>query len=408
MPNPGVTQYLYLGGIKVDASGSYHIFFYETTLVKGYPTSSASELTNKSGADVTSSTSTGIENVVASPNSIAVDGTGKAHIAYVRNTSIYHAWIESGWQEAVFKTGIDIATAAPAIAAKGTTVGIAYTDAAGKVQFARDSGAGFGAPDQVDTGGAASFAAYPVFGWVLTPLPKTVPKDGSTITVWVDGIQVGDLKTAPNVYDQYRVDVATAFPGLNNSSGPVGAYILDTTAYENGVHTIFWIATDNAGAADGIGSRYFNIVNAGGAEKREEAAAWNLPAWDEICSLALWLEPISVKTGFNLRAEPESLFPDEQGTYHVEIPEVNRIEIDLANARKLERPPARPSCWLGFLRVGEELRPLPIGSTFDARSGRFYWMPGPGFLGSYDLVFTEQAPSGLKKRIQVAVTIKPK
>jgi len=243
---------------------------------------------------------------------------------------------------------------------------------------------------------------------VLTPLPKTVPKDGSTITVWVDGVQVGDLKTAPNVYDQYRVDVATAFPGLNNSSGPVGAYFLDTTAYDNGVHTIFWIATDNAGAADGIGSRYFNIVNAGAAEKRGEAALSSIPRWDDLRTLPLSFEPILAKTGFNLRSEYESLIPDERGTYHIEIPEVNRIEIDLANGPKSEKPLARSSLWQGFLMVGEEARPLPIGSTFDARSGRFYWMPGPGFLGPYNLVFTERAPSGLKKRIQVAVTIKPK
>ena len=118
----------------------------------------------------------------------------------------------------------------------------------------------FGTIDTPAQGGNTSGSQYVNFGWVLTPLPKTIPKDGSTITVWVDGAQAGDLKTAPNVYDQYRVDVATAFPGLNNSNGPVGAFYLDTTKYAYGVHTIFWIATDNEGAADGIGSRYFNIA----------------------------------------------------------------------------------------------------------------------------------------------------
>jgi len=109
----------------------------------------------------------------------------------------------------------------------------------------------------------ASTSAFVNFGWVLTPMPKTVPKNGSTIEVYVDSVKVGTLATLPNVYDQYRVDVATAFPGLNNSSGPVGAFFLNTAAYANGVHTIYWIATDDAGAADGIGSRYFNIVNVG-------------------------------------------------------------------------------------------------------------------------------------------------
>jgi|GEM_PF-759945 len=121
----------------------------------------------------------------------------------------------------------------------------------------------FGTIDTPAQGGDASGGAYVSFGWVLTPQPKTMPKDGSTIDVYVDSVKVGNLAAAPNVYDQYRADVATAFPGLNNSDGPVGACYLDTTGLANGVHTIYWIARDDAGAADGIGSRYFNVVNAG-------------------------------------------------------------------------------------------------------------------------------------------------
>ena len=36
---------------------------------------------------------------------------------------------------------------------------------------------------------------------------------------------------------------------------------MDTTVYENGVHTIQWTVTDSAGNTDGIGSRYFIIRN---------------------------------------------------------------------------------------------------------------------------------------------------
>jgi hypothetical protein len=126
----------------------------------------------------------------------------------------------------------------------------------------------FGAIDSPAQGGDASGNSYWNFGWVLTPLTKTVPKNGSTILVYVDGAYAGNLGTAPNVYNQYRADVSTAFPGLNNTGapgagGPVGAYLLDTTKYANGVHTIQWVATDDAGAADGIGSRYFKVVNTG-------------------------------------------------------------------------------------------------------------------------------------------------
>jgi hypothetical protein len=30
---------------------------------------------------------------------------------------------------------------------------------------------------------------------------------------------------------------------------------------ENGVHTISWVVTDDAGVSDGIGSRYFTVQN---------------------------------------------------------------------------------------------------------------------------------------------------
>jgi hypothetical protein len=116
----------------------------------------------------------------------------------------------------------------------------------------------FGALDTPGQGGIASGNAYVNFGWALTPQPNTIPIDGSTINVWVDGVPLGQP-----VYNQYREDIATLFPNYNNSSGAVGYFYLDTTAYLNGVHTIAWSAKDNADNQDGIGSRYFTIVNVG-------------------------------------------------------------------------------------------------------------------------------------------------
>jgi hypothetical protein len=104
------------------------------------------------------------------------------------------------------------------------------------------------------------------FGWALTPQPKAIPTDGSTITVFVDGVAVGHP-----VYGQFRSDVAALFPGLANSNGAVGAFHLDTTTLANGLHTIAWVVTDSAGASEGIGSRYFVVLN--GAQPHEPAPA---------------------------------------------------------------------------------------------------------------------------------------
>jgi len=114
----------------------------------------------------------------------------------------------------------------------------------------------FGAIDTPTQGGVASGSRFVVWGWVLTPQPNKIPFNGSTIDVWIDGVNVGH----PH-YNIYRSDIAALFPGYTNSNGAAGYFYLDTTAYENGVHTIQWTAEDNAGNSDGIGSRYFIIQN---------------------------------------------------------------------------------------------------------------------------------------------------
>jgi hypothetical protein len=94
------------------------------------------------------------------------------------------------------------------------------------------------------------------WGWVLTPQPATVPTDGSTIQVFVDGAFRGTAQ-----YNLFRSDIATLFPGYNNTNGAIGVFTIDTTTLSNGVHTIFWVASDNQGRTDGIGSRYFSVLN---------------------------------------------------------------------------------------------------------------------------------------------------
>lgn len=94
------------------------------------------------------------------------------------------------------------------------------------------------------------------FGWVLTPSALGIPIDGSTIDVYIDNVLVGHP-----VYNNYREDIATLFPGLVNSNGAVGYFVIDTTRLTNGVHTIAWGVRDSAGRANGIGSRYFRVNN---------------------------------------------------------------------------------------------------------------------------------------------------
>ena len=61
--------------------------------------------------------------------------------------------------------------------------------------------------------------------------------------------------------DALRTDIQSLFPGFNNTNGAGGSFAIDTTTLANGVHTIAWVATDNAARADGLGSRYFSVLN---------------------------------------------------------------------------------------------------------------------------------------------------
>ena len=110
----------------------------------------------------------------------------------------------------------------------------------------------------IDTPGQGAEVSGTVvnFGWVLTPSPLGIPVDGSTISVFIDGVMVGRP-----VYNQYRSDIATLFPGYVNANGAVGYFIIDTTTLANGLHSIVWGIRDSAGQVNGIGSRNFRVRN---------------------------------------------------------------------------------------------------------------------------------------------------
>ena len=123
------------------------------------------------------------------------------------------------------------------------------------------------------------------FGWALTPQPSEIPRDGSTISVYVD-----DVFRGHPTYGNFRSDIATLFPGYANSDGAVGHFSLDTTTLADGLHTISWGVVDDAGHAAGIGSRYFVVANAAASSGVNPAigtAASPRPAGAEGCAYTL-------------------------------------------------------------------------------------------------------------------------
>jgi photosystem II stability/assembly factor-like uncharacterized protein len=360
----------------------------------------------------------------------------------------------------------------------------------------------FGTIDTPTQGGTAFGTGFVNFGWALTPLPKSIPIDGLTITAWVDGLPLGHP-----TYNNFRPDIASLFPGYANSNGAVGFYYLDTTSYLDGVHTIAWSVEDSDGAADGIGSRYFQILNTGsgstvggtratisdmaggteakifGAAERTKATISDKTGYgkdtaklpnvgiiggtaflqfrggvrsiEEIQNMILdKASPVHVRRGYSFDRLAEPVFPNREGRIDVSISELERVAIYLDPAQAWETreeleargcelrgmsiplrsqsrldfvagtndsrgdtigensdpgmknaknlgitgkfspyPASVPAVnprYSAYLIVGSELRPLPIGSTFDADRGVLYWQPGPGFLGDYDFVFVDR------------------
>jgi hypothetical protein len=253
----------------------------------------------------------------------------------------------------------------------------------------------FGAIDTPAQGGSASGQSFVNFGWALTPLPNTIPFDGSTIKVWVDGVP---LPGNP-VYNQYRKDIADMFPGYNNSNGAVGYKYIDTTTYANGVHTIAWSVKDDAGNSDGVGSRYFSIQNTGAS--RSQAAATGFASLPEAGAgiIARYDGPVTVRTGFETPRESRLLLPGERGPGQLVIDELEPVDIRFEGNHYGVR---------GYLMSGGRLTPLPVGSTLDPVAGRFSWLPGAGFVGRYMFMFILEGPAGEHYMKTLEIIIQPK
>jgi hypothetical protein len=270
----------------------------------------------------------------------------------------------------------------------------------------------FGTIDTPSQGGSASGNAYAVFGWALSPR-GTIPTNGSTMSVFVDGV----FKGRP-VYNQFRTDIASLFPGYANSSGAVGYYILNTTGLSNGLHTISWTVTDSQGNTEGLGSRYFTVMNGGvvgpmtsaiqsstiassaatqgeAIGQRAEAVAAAVPPDYSIVEVTKAVAPDQA---------PQLVFPEWTGEIAVETKETEPVEVRLAN----QFTDNLGGTYEGYVVIGGEMRPLPVGSFLDANRGVFKWEPGPGFVGNYELVFLRNIPGGFKTRVPVRLRIAPK
>jgi uncharacterized delta-60 repeat protein len=259
----------------------------------------------------------------------------------------------------------------------------------------------FGTIDTPVQGGTAAGSNFVNFGWALTQNPKSIPIDGSTIGVYVDGVLVGNAD-----YNHYRADIAAVFPGLANSNGAVGFKILDTTTLANGLHTIAWVVTDSGNNVEGLGSRFFTVNN-GAAALTAAAVTASSRAADgtdartraAVAGAPFDMAPVVGRRGWDLDAPWRQYAVSAAGRTVIRGEEVDRFELALG-----EHDGERYS---GYLRTGDALAALPIGSRLQS-DGTFTWAPGVGFVGTYDLVFARWADGQVTARRDVRIILAPK
>jgi hypothetical protein len=221
----------------------------------------------------------------------------------------------------------------------------------------------FGAIDTPSQAGAAAASSgYINWGWVLTPQPNTIPTDGSTIDVIVNGLTLGHP-----TYNIYREDIATLFPGYNNSDGAVGYFPFDTTIFADGVHTMQWRVTDDAGNTASIGTRYFTISNT------DKSAGPPLAGRARTSLVA----PGAGST----RVHP--VLDQKSGVFIVNFGDADMIQLDLSDLFQ-----ASGGSYNGLSRRGDRYGPLPIGSNLDRANGIFNWLPGSVFNGRFEIDFS--------------------
>ena len=287
----------------------------------------------------------------------------------------------------------------------------------------------FGAIDTPSYGGTASGAGWN-FGWALTPnatagdaavagVARAVSTAGAAApcTITNGSVTMHIDSGAAHVvnYGDLRTDIAASFAGFSNGNNSGGASYLDTTTLSNGVHQLGWLVYDNCGRGDGIGSRFFNVLN-GSTDASTPVETPGLKTRPTLMPEAFRVDggPVAPPSRFarqpdvdetrrvdggrglspgdqtrspvsgvvsvrKLGGEWQSIAATADGAYVIEVAQDGRIEVQL--------PPVGDVGYAGGQIVGGARRALPLGSSLDAQAGIFYWQPAPGFLGRFDLEF---------------------
>ena len=186
------------------------------------------------------------------------------------------------------------------------------------------------------------------------------------------------------------------------------------------MHTIAWGVTDAAGHSEGIGSRFFTVLNGavviGDDDARPRAGLERNGSRDaprggggirngqpvvSVNAIAASDVPSYAQLGFSMNAPLEILETNEAGSPKLTIEEVGVVRATVG------APVDDEGSYEGYFIKGGRLESLPAGAFLDAKTGEFFWQPGVGFVGTYEFVFIRKA-NGTRERIPLSVVIEPR
>ena len=261
------------------------------------------------------------------------------------------------------------------------------------------------------------------FGWALTPVSGCTVSGGSR-TMTIDSVPASGSTPYGITYGSNRTDIAASFPGFSDSNSAGGAAALDSRTYANGTYQIGWLVYDSCGNGEGIGSRFFTILNTSSDAARASQEPRDARASQEPRDFSPGGSRVirgrgptfarvgqAADPGTSALQHPGTSALQHSGTSALRHPGTSALRDPLWLVRGLGEPEqpiaSGATVWLsqtgrievhvtrpgvapadgvryeGYLVADDELRSLPLGSSFDVRTGSFYWQPVAGFLGMY-------------------------